>query len=383
MRRFVPVAVTVLAVAATLIAGPADAHQPGMRRVEAALRATVRAGVPGVLARVDEPGRHWTRTAGVADVDTRRPVSVHSRFRIASLTKSFVAVLVLQLVAEHRLALDRPVGDWLPHILPDAESVTVRQLLDHTSGLADYMAAPGFQDPRRYAQRHHTPEQLIRAGVTLGPVAEPGARFSYANTNYIVLGLLVERVTGQDLGTQLRDRILGPLGLDHTSLPVDDHTLPDPHATGYVALDPAHPDMLTAMTELDPSFEWAAFGMVSDGRDVNRFYQALFGGRLVPPAMLNQMRTGHPTGQAPVFPQYGLGLESVGLTCGQMWGATGQTVGYQTLSFTDPTGTRTITVSLDVERTSPDDPDTGQLILAAVNVVNEYLCGTAYQLPTG
>jgi D-alanyl-D-alanine carboxypeptidase len=325
------------------------------------LDALVAAGSPGALLTVDGPGGRWAGTSGVADIGSRAPVPPDGRFRAASLTKALVATVVMQLVAAGQLDLDQPVDG----------GATVRQLLNHTGGLADYMAAPEFSDPLHYTRRTYTPQQLIAYAQDLD---KPGPGFHYSNTGYIVLGLLVERVTGHRLGDEINRRVLRPLGMTQSSFPLHRRTIDGPHATGYYARTT---DDLVPLTEIDPSFEWAAFGLVSSGRDLNTFFHALFSGRLG--VDVGQMTTGIPTPQAPVFPHYGLGLESIGLTCGEFWGGTGQTVGYQTMSFT--AGGRHVTLSMNVERLDPHDPRTGPMLLAAVNVINEYVCGEPYRLP--
>lgn len=346
------------------------------------LSAIVAAGAPGVLVRTDDRGTTWSAAAGVADLETRRPVVGTGRFRVASLTKAMVATVVLQLVAEHRLGLDEPVDRWLPGILPD-DDVTVRQLLRHTSGLADYLDDPEFADPETYTRRHYRPAQLVSYAVRRGPVNEPGKRFSYANSNYIVLGMLVERVTRRPLTAELARRVFAPAGMTDSYLPIRDRRIRGPHATGYYlpeGADPGAPGVLRPITDIDPSFAWGAYGVVSDARDVSRFFHALFGGRLLRSALLRAMHDGVGTPQAPIFPRYGLGLESVALTCGQFWGGTGSIPGYETMAFADADadGSRRIVVSVNVQR---NDPDSGRMLLAILNTVNLYLCHEPYHVP--
>ncbi|TDD37344.1 class A beta-lactamase-related serine hydrolase [Nonomuraea terrae] len=371
----------VLGVAAPSQAGVVSAVTDQRALVQEALDAMVAAGAPGVLARVDDPHGHWIATSGVADLRTGEAVPRNARFRVASLTKSVIATIVLQLAEEHRLSLDRPVGAWLPGIVAGADRITVRQLLNHTSGLADYVAHPEFKDAMVYGGRTYRPEQLIGYAEELGPVSEPGQRFAYSNAGYIVLGLLVERVTGDRLETEMSRRVLRPAGMSHSYLPLTEPAIRGPHATGYylpTGVDPGAPGALRPITELNPSFAWAAYGLVSDARDINRFYHALFGGRLVGEGSLRQMREGVGTPQAPVFPYYGLGLEAAGLTCGVTWGGTGSIPGYQTMAFADRSGTRRMTLSMNVQRR---DPAVAPLLMAGVDALNRYFCGTSYSVP--
>ncbi|MEV0384719.1 serine hydrolase domain-containing protein [Nonomuraea sp. NPDC050643] len=373
--------------AAALIAASLLAPSPAFAQprhedpagVRQALEATVAAGAPGVLARIDDDHGTWIATSGTADLETRAPVPREARFRVASLTKSMVAATVLQLVQEGRVRLDEPIGDRLPGHVAGGDRITVRELLNHTGGLADYARAPEFADPGHYGRRTYTPERLIAEAERL-PRPERG-RFAYSNTGYILLGLLVEKVTGRDLSAELDRRIFRPAGMTRSYLPATSDVIRGPHATGYhlpQGADPAAPGALKPVTRLNPSFAWAAYGVVSDARDVNRFYQALFGGRLVGRDLLAQMRTGVATPQAPFFPQYGLGLESVGLTCGQMWGATGSIPGYQTFGFADAAGTRRMTLSVNVQR---NDPGVATMLLSVIDALNRYFCGEPYRLP--
>lgn len=344
--------------------------------VQQALDAMVEAGAPGVLARIDDGQGTWVGRSGVANLRTKAPMPRNGRFRIASLTKSLVSTVIMQLAEEDQLGLDRPVGTWLPDVTPRADKITVRQLLNQTSGMNDYINNPEFKDPTVYGKRTYSPEQLVQYANDLGPVAQPGEKFSYSNAGYIVLGMLVEKVTGHSLGDEISQRVLRPARMTHSYLPITDPHIHGTHADGYyLPADAAPTDKPQLVTELNPSFAWAAYGLVSDTRDVNRFYHALFGGRLVSSASLAQMRTGPSTTEAPVFPHYGLGLESVGLTCGEMWGATGSIPGYETFAFTDESGKRRMTVSMNIQR---NDAAVSKILMSGVDAFNRYLCGKPY-----
>ncbi|MFF0305925.1 serine hydrolase domain-containing protein [Streptosporangium sp. NPDC004379] len=379
MSRTVAIALAVTA----FLGAAAPAHattrpRDDLAEVRRTLDGIVAAGAPGVLARVDDDEGAWIGTGGVADLTTRAPMPPQARFRVASLTKSVVATVVLQLVQEGKVRLDDPIAALLPGLIRDGDRVTVRRLLNHTGGLADYMEHAEFADPGHYARRAYRPERLVAYAEQVER-PEPGA-FHYSNAGYIVLGMLVEKVTGHTLSAEVDRRILGPARMTRSYLPVTDPRIHGPHATGYYLPEGADTDGLRPLTRIDPSWAWAAFGLVSDGRDVNRFYRALFGGRLIGPRLLAEMRTGVGTPQAPVFPRYGLGLEAVALTCGEKWGATGSIPGYVTFGFADDTGRRRMTISVNVQR---NDPRAGLLILAAVNSLNQYFCGEPYEMPRG
>ncbi|MGV9374434.1 serine hydrolase domain-containing protein [Nonomuraea sp. NPDC003707] len=238
---------------------PARPERPARREEPAGLRealdATVAAGAPGVLARIDDDRGTWIGTGGTADLDTREPMPREARFRVASVTKSMVAAVVLQLVQEGRLSLDEPIGKRLPGQIDGGDRITVRELLNHTGGLATYDHAAEFADPEQYGKRTYTPRQLIDEAERL-PRPERG-RFSYSNTGYILLGLLVEQVTGHKLSAELDRRIFRPAGMTRSYLPTTWDGIRGPHATGYhlpTGADPGLPGSLRPITRLNPSF---------------------------------------------------------------------------------------------------------------------------------
>jgi D-alanyl-D-alanine carboxypeptidase len=215
------VALIALATAATLaISIGGIALRSGSARPSAGN--VVDAGSPGALVLVDNGSSRRQKTSGFAVLKGRVPLDAHDRFRVGSITKTFVAVVVLQLVGEHRLALGDTVERWVPGLVPDGGRITLRELLAHTSGLADYADDADFVR-RTVAQprRRWTPRELVGVALAEGPVARPGERFAYASTNYVLLGMVVERASGTSLGRQLRRRIFAPLGLEDTSFATD------------------------------------------------------------------------------------------------------------------------------------------------------------------
>jgi D-alanyl-D-alanine carboxypeptidase len=175
----------------------------------------------------------------------RRAARPSDRFRIGSVTKSFVATVVLQLVGEGRLGLDDPLERWLPGAVPGGERITIRQLLNHTSGLYNYtdallgplLAKPTRQAYQQLAARSFAPRALVAMATRHRPLFPPGTRFAYSNTNYILLDLVVERVTGARLAAQLHRRIVQPLGLEATELPGTQRRIRGGHAHGYAPPD--------------------------------------------------------------------------------------------------------------------------------------------------
>ncbi|MBB6033260.1 serine hydrolase domain-containing protein [Phytomonospora endophytica] len=334
-RKRILTAVLTLAVAAGLGVTALDANAeappklPGAE-LQAGLDALVDGGAASAaLLRVDDGRSHWSGAAGTAELNGSAPADPRGHFRIGSVTKSFVATVVLQLVDEGLLGLDDPIGEHLPGLVPGGGDITVRQILDHSSGLHDYMSEPGMSTNRWRGDARfdsYEPGELLDIAFATTP-DEPEPGWHYSNTNYIVAGVLVERLTGNTLADEIGARILDPLRMRHTSLPGDDPSVPEPHAHGYTTVDGAFVDA----TEQNPSLDWAAGEMISTTADLNRFFGALLGGRLTSPEALQAMRTTVPTGT--IF-EYGLGLQEFALPCGTTaTGHGGQLLGYLTYSL--------------------------------------------------
>ncbi|MGW3935629.1 serine hydrolase domain-containing protein [Streptomyces phaeochromogenes] len=335
-------------------------------RLATLVQRDVNAGAPAVIVRVDKGnGRPieiarqapWTRADHTLAAD--------DQFRMGSNTKTMVATVVLQLVAEHRLKLTDPVEKWLPGLIPNGSAITVRMLLNHTSGLFNYLTDPDVlkaftgQDTRAW-----TPQELIAAGVRHDPLFAPGTDYSYSNTNYVALGLIAEKTTGHTLGDLIQRRITGPLHLKNTYLvtgfgqtnnprlahgyePDADRLAPllPPYApAGTAFAGPERSAGYVDTTGINASTLWAAGGMVSNAQEWARFSGALNSGKLLPPALLKEMRT--TVAEEAEFPnrRYGLGLEKVSTPCGTVWGHNGQAPGYSSEAYTDATGRRTVSV---------------------------------------
>jgi D-alanyl-D-alanine carboxypeptidase len=311
----------------------------------------VEAGSPGALVLVDDRGSRVAVASGLAVLDGAVPLRPGDRFRVGSITKTFVAVVALQLVAERRLALDDTVEDWLPGLVPAGRRITLRDLLAHTSGLDDYAGDKAFlrrtvTDPRR----RWSPRELVRVALRQGLVAPPGARFAYASTNYILLGMAIERATGTTLARLLRRRIIEPLRLLDTSF-VPGSRISGPHAHGYA---PSQHDGIVAglATAVDrsrdgASWAWAAGAVVSTAPDLSRFLNALLRGDLVPKALLAQML---PTPGS----RYGLGLAAFRTPCGTAIGHTGNLLGTVSAAWSSPDGARRVVAMTNSYPLSPD-----------------------------
>ncbi|MFI5743994.1 serine hydrolase domain-containing protein [Streptomyces anulatus] len=317
--------------AASDSAAPAAAAAAGPDAVQRALNTLVRDdGMPAALASVkDRNGRARTYTAGVGDLTTGAKVPRDGQVRIGSNTKAFTAVVVLQLVGEGKIDLDAFVDTYLPGLVRgegiDGSRITVRQLLQHTSGLPEYGV---HLDDDEIRNRYFEPRELLDLALEHPADAEPGETWGYSNTNYVLAGLIVQKVTGRPLAEEMDRRIIKRIGLRHTYFPAPgEMTVRSPHPRGYHRSPEDGP--LRDFTEMDPSAGWAAGQLISTNSDLNRFFTALLAGRLLPAAQLAEMRTTVPVGTSGL--RYGLGLTSRTLSCGGVyWGHGGDIAGYET-----------------------------------------------------
>ncbi|MFI9318637.1 serine hydrolase domain-containing protein [Kitasatospora aureofaciens] len=377
---------------AALLAGTLAANAPGVtaarqhddrtwfRRDADAIAAL---GVTGVQARLVTPdGRTMTATSGVADLTTRRPVPADGHFRIASVTKAFVATVVLQLAGEGTLSLDDPVERWLAGVVSgngnDGRAITVRQLLRHTSGIHDdYPDPTSAEDFRQHRYDTASPEQTVARAMRHRPDFRPDEDWRYSNTGYVLLGMIIERATGHPWHEEVQDRIVRPLGLDHTSWPGTSPTLPRPHAHTYQAFRADEP-LVDVTEQVGPGINGEA-GLVSTTADLDRFFRALLGGRLLPAAQLAQMKdTRAATEFEPLMPgvRDGLGLFSRPLTCGGIyWGHEGGDAGWITAAGVTADGRRSVTVSLSGVRADTAD-DVRRVEQAESKLVDDALCAT-------
>ncbi len=332
--------------AIALIAAPLRA-EAAPRELQHGLDEVVRTAGVGAQVEVHDRGEVWRGRSGVAEVGTTRPVPLDGHFRIGSVTKTFLATVALQLVAEKRLRLDDPVSKWFPGI----DGVTVRQLMNHTSGVYDVLyTLPRPPEPEFYANRWRTwtADELIQRALANPPTGKPGEKYKYSNTGYLMLSQIIEKVGGRSYTRQIERRIIEPLDLDQTSLPGTKPRIPEPHAHGYV---PKPDRTLLDYTEMNPSVFGAAGEMISTTRDLDRFMTALLGGRLLPPYLLKQMKTpGTKDGH------YGLGLAWIDTTCGiRAYGNDGDALAYQSWSFTTTDLRRRVSLVLTPNFASDSD----------------------------
>jgi D-alanyl-D-alanine carboxypeptidase len=277
--------------------------------------------VPGIVVFVRRGDRTKLFASGLAVKSPREKMTAQHRFRIASISKPMVATVVLQLVDEGKLSLDDTVSKWLPDLVPGGDSITVEQLLNHSSGLVDYADIPRAQSWYMRGAAV-TPKSLVALAVAKPPLFKPGRGAQYSSTNYVVLGLIVERVTGGSLDAALRQRIFDRLHMDATTFDRE-HTMTKPVAHGY--------DYGSDVTTADLSVSWAGGGVVSTASDVATFFRALLGGRLLPDELLDKMKSEvtKPFGAGASL-TYGLGLMKRRTNCGPEWGHIGELPGFRT-----------------------------------------------------
>jgi D-alanyl-D-alanine carboxypeptidase len=333
-------------------AAAASSFSPAVQRaLRQVVDATLGPKAPGIIVGIWVPGRGtWTYAAGLADTATREPARLQDATRIGSVSKTFVGTLVLQLVDQGKLSLDAPIGRWLPGV-PGAKQVTIRQLLNMTSGIFDYGDDPGFlqqalahlkvQGHVATLDYHWQPQQLIAFAARHPLYFAPGAGFHYSSTNFVILGMLLEKVTGQPLADLLQAKLTGPLHLAHTLLP-SGAGLSEPYLHGYTQV-PGSAAVLDA-THVAPSFAWAAGGMVSTLDDLHVWAQALATGALISPTLQAQRlqmteQSEHTYGMA-IFDGFS------GLTKGYV-GHGGDATGYATIMLYQPATRATIVVLMN------------------------------------
>lgn len=339
-----------VALSATVLTGPAgaaagtDSPPAAHKATQAAIEAAVAAGVPGVTAEARDAAGVWKTAAGVGDRSTGAARGKDDRFRIGSLTNTFVATVLLQMEAEKKLSLDDTVERHLPGVVTgngnDGSKITVRQLLNHTSGLFDYLADVPYYTTYTlgdgFLQHRYdtlTPQQRLRVAFSHAPLSAPGARHAFSHTNDILAALIVQKVSGRSYEEEVRRRIIQPLGLTATSSPGTGTDLPRPSSRGYSKLFySTQPDRIDDVTRMNGSQNWGDGDMISSAGDLNRFYKALMSGKLLPAAQLAEMKTTVVNPDLPIS-AYGLGVETLQMSCGiTLWYHDGGVVGSLTLS---------------------------------------------------
>ncbi|MER7759338.1 serine hydrolase domain-containing protein [Streptomyces sp. NPDC097619] len=348
----------------------AQAPAPDLAGITAALKNTLAAGAPGAMARYTGPGGVEVLKEGVSDRTTGAAMNSKAKFRIGSVTKTFSTVVLLQLAGEGKVALDEPVNRYLPGLLPD-DRITVRHLLTHRSGLSDYTnvmfehTVPGFEAVRN---RVFTYQELVDLSLAEPRTTEPGVSYKYSNTNFVVVGMLIEKLTGRPVAKEYERRIIKPLKLKSTSYVHPKTAIKGVHARGYLHPDEAGAPLVDS-TEQTVSWAQSAGAMISSEADLSTFVSALVRGRLLKPAQLDAMLTMTPTDTTNTR-FYGLGLRRYDLTCGtQVYGHTGTVQGFYTYAFTTRDGKRTLAAMANTSNRGAANTALGGTLEAA-------FCGT-------
>lgn len=358
---------------ATPASTPASAPTaaPDLEALTQALRNTTAAGAPGAMARFTGPDGVESRVEGVRDRDTGAAMDPRARFRIGSVTKTFSTVVLLQLVDEGRIKLDEPVNAYLPGLLPD-DRITVRHLLTHRSGLADYTNAmfehtvPGFEAVRN---KVFTYKELVGLSLAEPRTTEPGVAYKYSNTNFVVVGMLIEKATGKPVAKEYERRIIKPLKLKSTSYVHPGTAIKGLHAHGYLHPDEAGAPLVDS-TEQTVSWAQSAGAMISSAADLSTFMSSLLGGKLLRPGTLDAMLTVTPTDTTNTR-FYGLGLRRYDLSCGtKVYGHTGTVQGFYTYAFTTRDGKRSLSAMANTS-------NRGQANTALGGTLEAAFCGKA------
>jgi D-alanyl-D-alanine carboxypeptidase len=335
-------------------------------KIQHALDRLIAAGAPGAIALVRNGDQTLRLTSGYGSLEKKEPMRATDRFRIGSVTKSFVATVALQLVGEGKLALDNTVERWLPGLVPNGKKITVRELLDHTSGIFDVTNDQGFIARVLWKPTQAwTPRKMIAIATAHKPLFAPGTAWSYSNTGYIVLGLIVEAASGDSIATELDRRIFTPLHLSATSFDRSPR-IAGAHAHGYTPFDGPP---LRDVSVFSQSSTWAAGAIASTMDDLANFYRALLRGRLLRPALLRAMEATVPVAADPYGGGSGLGLFETGLPCGRIWGHEGTAFGYKTIAYSSRDAKRQIVVMVN------DSPPSPTIANALERLVNTAYCG--------
>ncbi|MDG4850149.1 serine hydrolase domain-containing protein [Peribacillus frigoritolerans] len=331
--------------------------------VKQAIRDTLQLGFPGILAKTAEGGKTWGYAAGVADLSTMKPMKTDFRFRIGSVTKTFIATVLLQLAGENRLNLDDSIEKWLPGVIQgngyDSNQITIRQILNHTSGFADYIKSKDFDI--KDTKKSYTAEEFVKMGISLPPDFAPGKGWSYSNTGYVLLGILIEKVTGNSYAEEVENRIIEPLELSNTFLPGNSTVIPGTkHARGYERYDGE--SELKDVTYSNPGSSDG--DLISTADDLNKFFSYLLSGKLLKEQQLKQMLTTVPTGIEGID-GYGLGIYETKLPSHvSIWGHGGGVPGFSTFAGGTLGGKHTLAINLNGHKSNGGSDPFKNILLA-------------------
>ena len=307
-------------------------------------------GPPGAIATLYRGGHMTTLRAGVADVKSKRLPQASDHMRLASVSKAYSGAVVLNLVRAGKLGLDDTIAQRLAGLPPAWGAVTIRQLLNHTSGLPDYTRSKGFAEQVKSDPRGLVSPPTIIDWVRSDPLEfAPGSRYEYSNTDNIVIGLIVEAVTGEAYGGVLQRLVFDPAHLAQTSCPTK-VAMPNPFIHGYLTAPGEKPEDVSTL--LSPSGAWASGAIVSTPRDLNAFIRADLGLKFFDRAQQRQQMRFVPGGESsppgPGKNSAGLALFRYQTRCGTVFGHTGNFPGYVQWAAASADGTRAVTTSLNI-----------------------------------
>ncbi len=336
--------------------------------------------IPGAVVLIRQGDKQWLKAFGVADLKTQKPMQADMSFRVGSNTKTMTGTVILQLVQEGKLKLDDKVSKYFENV-PQGDQVTIADLLDMRSGIATYSELKSFNRILdQHPEKSFTPEELIQMGIEQKAMFKPGSEYFYSNTNFVMLGVLIERFTNMPLEEAFEERIFKPLNMTRTLLPAkDDTTLPKPYAHGYLFGSNENPELSKAeqkealagkllptdVTYANPSWAWAAGGAISNAEDLATYVEALVGGNLLDKS-LQQERLKSIQPNNPSDPQtagYGLAIAKLG----PMLGHDGSLPGYQSFMGYDPETDTTLIVWTNLQETPGGE--------AAANIIARQLLG--------
>ncbi|MEW4563533.1 serine hydrolase domain-containing protein [Bremerella sp. JC770] len=320
--------------------------------------------IPGAVVLMRQGDQQWLQAFGVADLKSKQPMQTDMAFRVGSNTKTMTATVILQLVQEGKLKLDDKVSQFFDNV-PQGNEVTIADLLEMRSGIANYSELKSFNRTLdQQPDKAFTPEQLIQMGIEQKAMFKPGSEYFYSNTNYVMLGVLVQRLTDMPLEDAFEQRIFKPLKMTRTSLPAqDDNQMPSPFAHGYMFGTNENDDLTveqqkqalagkllpTDVTLANPSWAWAAGGAISTASDLADYVEALVMGGLLDDQMqakrLASIRSNNP--KDPETAGYGLGMAKLG----PMLGHDGSLPGYQSFMGHDPKSGTTLIVLANLQNT--------------------------------
>ena len=360
-RAFGTVAVAVAALVS--VASPASAETPA-EILQAGAQTGVSVGYPGVIGLVRNGETAQYIHAGYGNLTTKTPADPKAKFRIGSDTKAFTSTVLLQLEGEGKLSLDDPVARWLPGAVNangnDGTKISVRQLLHQTSGLPEYASDSRFVNSylaNTNPRQAWPPQTLVNIATSHPPLGAPGAAFHYSNTNYVLAGMVIKAVTGNEPATEVQRRIIEPLGLSNTSFPTEDPTLSGNYLNGYyISFGVFYKDFTVSNVQ---AFG-AAGAIVSTEDDVATFERALLSGKLLPPQQQTELKTTVPIDDA--GNRYGLGIGLSPTSCGMAWNHSGGVLGYFNVWMTSDDGSKQVLVAAN-ENHLPGPATRGQTTL--------------------